>query len=189
MFNRVMLLRLRPHPRLLRTVPPLRCRHFFRFFRSKSPQNSHLDDNLFHPFSKSPHPAIRARGEAVQSLAPCPVCATSHDIFHVHTNTQPPLVRFECPDCGWPTHCSEEHWKEDEEHQKYCKRLKEANEDEHDLRSGRPLPEFDLPGACHPCPESNQYLSWRRTAGIRRSHFLCKLGCLLVHPWFSVHGH
>lgn len=151
-----MFLRLRPRPRLLRPAPLIRSRYFFQFFRNKLPKNDNPRDNLFHPFSKSPSPAIRARGEAVQSLAPCPVCATSHDLFHVHANTQPPLVQFECPDCGWPTHCSEEHWKEDEEHQKYCKRLKEANEDEHDLRSGRHLPEFDLPGACPPCPESNQ---------------------------------
>ncbi|KAF7793095.1 hypothetical protein EIP86_004202 [Pleurotus ostreatoroseus] len=55
-------------------------------------------------------------------------------------------MMFECPDCGWPTHCSEEHWKEDEEHRKYCGRLREVNEDEHDLRSGRRLREFELPG-------------------------------------------
>ena len=103
-------------------------------------------DNLFHPFSKSPFPAVRARGEAIQSIAPCPVCTSSHVHAHAHTQAQPRAVKFECPDCGWPTHCSEEHWKEDEEHQKYCSRLREANEDEHDLRSGRRLREFELPG-------------------------------------------
>ncbi|CCL99340.1 uncharacterized protein FIBRA_01358 [Fibroporia radiculosa] len=88
------------------------------------------EDNLVHSFSQSPFPAIRARGEAIQKLAPCP----------------PRAVKFECPDCGWPTHCSEEHWRQDEEHKKYCGRLREVNEDEHDLRSGRRLREFELPG-------------------------------------------
>ena len=101
-------------------------------------------DNLFHPFSKSPFPPVRARGEAIQNLAPCPVC---HDHGHTHTKVQSRLVKFECPDCGWPTHCSEDHWKEDVDHQKYCRRLREANEDEHDLRSGRRVREFELPGA------------------------------------------
>jgi hypothetical protein len=38
------------------------------------------------------------------------------------------------------------HWVSDKEHAKYCPRLREANEDEHDLRSGRRIWEFDLPG-------------------------------------------
>jgi splicing suppressor protein 51 len=101
-------------------------------------------DNLFHPFSKSPFPAVRVRGEAVQLLAPCPVCASSHN--NPHHQAQPRAVKFECPQCGWPTHCSEEHYLEDKEHTKYCSRLREANEDEHDLRSGRRLREFELPG-------------------------------------------
>ncbi|KXN90538.1 Protein MSS51, mitochondrial [Leucoagaricus sp. SymC.cos] len=104
------------------------------------------EDDLFHPFSKSPFPAVRQRGEAIKQLAPCPVCASSHTHIHAHTQAQPRAVKYECPDCGWPTHCSEEHWKEDTEHQKYCQRLREANEDEHDLRSGRRLHEFELPG-------------------------------------------
>ena len=118
----------------------------------KTPEPVLSEDDLFHQFSKSPFPAIRARGEAIQKLAPCPVCATAHhdhDGMHTHAyaQAQPKAVKFECPDCGWPTHCSEEHWKEDEEHRKYCGRLREVNEDEHDLRSGRRLREFELPGA------------------------------------------
>ena len=104
-------------------------------------------DDLFHPFSASPIPAIRARGEAIRQLAPCPVCADEHEGMHAHTQAQPKAVAFECPDCGWPTHCSEEHWRADEEHERYCGRLREANEDEHDLRSGRRMREFELPGA------------------------------------------
>ncbi|KAI0797634.1 zinc-finger of mitochondrial splicing suppressor 51-domain-containing protein [Abortiporus biennis] len=127
-------------------------RTLFGFF--KKPQTPRVQvkppvlsqDDLFHPFSKSPFPAVRARGEAIQQLASCPVCASSHDHLHAHTKSQPKAVKFECPDCGWPTHCSEEHWAQDEEHKKYCSRLREVNEDEHDLRSGRRLREFELPG-------------------------------------------
>ena len=95
-------------------------------------------DDLFHPFSKSPIPSIRARGERIRSLAPCPVSMSKYKVRR--------LVNFECPDCGWPTHYSEKEWAEDTEHGKYVARLREANEDEHDLRSGREMSEFKLPG-------------------------------------------
>ncbi|KAI0035726.1 zinc-finger of mitochondrial splicing suppressor 51-domain-containing protein [Vararia minispora EC-137] len=103
-------------------------------------------DNLFHPFSKSPFPAVRARGEAIRSLAPCPVCSEDHGSDLEFPKPFPKAVGFDCPNCGWPTHCSEEHWRMDKEHEKYCSRLREVNEDEHDLRSGRRLREFELPG-------------------------------------------
>ncbi|KAG5638153.1 hypothetical protein H0H81_001538 [Sphagnurus paluster] len=132
---------------------PSYSRPIFSLFRSNKTQQKPNDpvpllsqDDLFHPFSVSPFPAIRARGEAIKQLAPCPVCASTHSHIHAHTQAQPRAVKYECPDCGWPTHCSEEHLKEDQEHQKYCSRLREANEDEHDLRSGRRLREFELPG-------------------------------------------
>jgi len=95
-------------------------------------------DNLFHPLSRSPFPALRARAEAVKSMAPCPVCLEEHG------ERRP--VHFDCPDCGWPTHDSAMHWDSDKQHSKYCSRLRETNEDEHDLRSGRRIWEFDLPG-------------------------------------------
>ncbi|KAJ3977662.1 zinc-finger of mitochondrial splicing suppressor 51-domain-containing protein [Lentinula raphanica] len=106
------------------------------------------EDDLFHPFSKSPFPEVRAKGQTISSMAPCPVCASGSSHAHEHNHEKPEVknVSFECPDCGWPTHCSEEHWKADKEHEKYCSRLREANEDEHDLRSGRRMPEFELPG-------------------------------------------
>ena len=129
----------------------VQSRTVFSWFKSKPQKPNPKDkvpilsqDDLFHPFSKSPFPAIRARGEAIQKLAPCPVCASSHE--HLHGHGSPKAVKFECPDCGWPTHCSEEHWAADEEHKKYCSRLREVNEDDHDLRSGRRLREFELPG-------------------------------------------
>ncbi|KDN52744.1 hypothetical protein K437DRAFT_253945 [Tilletiaria anomala UBC 951] len=95
-------------------------------------------DDLFHPLSKSPIPAMQARGERVRALAPCPVSMARDGVRRP--------VRFECPDCGWPTHYSEKEWREDPEHGKYVTRLREANEDEHDLRSGREMHEFKLPG-------------------------------------------
>ncbi|KAF5386750.1 hypothetical protein D9615_001641 [Tricholomella constricta] len=132
---------------------PESTRHIFGLFRKSQAKHKPKDpipilsqDNLFHPFSESPFPAVRARGEAIQQLAPCPVCASTHSHTHAHTKAQPRAVNYECPDCGWPTHCTEEHHKQDEEHQKYCSRLRETNEDEHDLRSGRRLREFELPG-------------------------------------------
>ncbi|KAJ7168205.1 zinc-finger of mitochondrial splicing suppressor 51-domain-containing protein [Mycena crocata] len=142
---------LRPHASCVSPTCPSSRRYFFNFFRKPPPPRAEpvpvlTADNLFHPFSKSPFPMLRARGKVIENLAPCPVCTSSHAQGHPHTHTQPRNVQFECPDCGWPTHCSEEHWKEDEEHQKYCLRLREANEDEHDLRSGRRMFEFELPG-------------------------------------------
>jgi predicted RNA-binding Zn-ribbon protein involved in translation (DUF1610 family) len=133
------------------TIPLLRTRSLFNLFKKAPPKPESKpilsQDNLFHPFSKSPFPAIVARGEAIKSLAPCPVCASHHGHIHAHTKAQPRAVTFECPDCGWPTHCTEEHWRDDNDHAKYCSRLREVNEDEHDLRSGRRLREFELPGA------------------------------------------
>ena len=140
----------------LKAAPPATTRTFISWFKTKPKPSSAqaqdaqpvlTEDNLFHPFSESPFPSIRARGEAIRQRAPCPVCASEHNGVHAHTKAQPKAVAFECPDCGWPTHCSEEHWAADQEHQKYCSRLREANEDEHDLRSGRRMREFELPGA------------------------------------------
>lgn len=136
--------------RLLANRP--RNRNFFSFFRrsTKSTQQEPspllTEDNLFHPFSKSPFPAVRARGEAIQSLATCPVCTSDNNTSNAHPKSQPLTVKFECPDCGFPTHCTQEHWTADVEHDKYCSRLREVNEDEHDLRSGRKMHEFQLPG-------------------------------------------
>ena len=148
------------------------------------------EDNLFHAFSKSPFPAIRARGEAIQKLAPCPVCAEEHH-DHAHAHAQPKAVKFECPNCGWPTHCSEEHWQADEEHRKYCGRLKEVNEDEHDLRSGRRLREFELPGMVvfYVDFTNSDTTRSRRSARHGSSDLVFELGHVLVHATIPVHGH
>ncbi|TRM62723.1 hypothetical protein BD626DRAFT_498234 [Schizophyllum amplum] len=113
-----------------RVRPLVARRQIFGLFKKKpaplkrpEPVPVLAQDDLFHPLSKSPFPDVRARGEAIKTLAPCPVCLEEHN----HA-TEP------CPDCGWPTHCSEEHWKSDPEH------------DEHDLRSQRRFREFEMPG-------------------------------------------
>lgn len=94
-------------------------------------------DNLFHPLSQSPIPAMRARGERVRALAPCP---------YTLTQGARKAVAYECPHSGWPTHAGRAEWEADPEKGKYIPRLREANEDEHDLRSGREVAEFRLPG-------------------------------------------
>ena len=115
-------------------------------------------DNLFHLFSESPLPGIRRRANFMKTHAYCP--HPSHHKTRIPTSpldlearkvegktTLPPAhVRFECPDCGIPVYCSENHWADDyEAHMDLCELLRDANEDDHDLRSGRHFPEFEYP--------------------------------------------
>jgi hypothetical protein len=116
-------------------------------------------DNLFHPFSTSPIPEMRQRAAFTKQHAYCPhpshqqtrIPTSPHDpesrkVPEVSTQT-PAHVRFECPDCGIATYCTEEHWADDyESHLEICDTLRQINEDDHDLRSGRWFPEFDYPG-------------------------------------------
>lgn len=117
-----------------------------------------IPNNLFHPFSSSPSPEIRRRAAFIKQNAYCP--HPDHHQTRLPTNpddpearksvqgTEPPKhVSFECPDCGIPVSCSEEHWADDyESHLEICDTLREINEDDHDLRSGRFFPEFEYPG-------------------------------------------
>lgn len=115
-------------------------------------------DNLFHPFSVSPLPEIRKRAMFMKTHAYCP--HPSHHQTRMPTSPNDPEarkvkgksslppahVRFECPDCGIPVSCSEDHWADDyETHMEICDQLREINEDDHDLRSGRVFPEFEYP--------------------------------------------
>ena len=127
---------------------------------SPSPERPLLQpDNLFHMFSESPSPEIRKRAMFMKTHAYCPHPShhqtrmpTSPNDLEARkgkdTSSMPPAhVRFECPDCGIPVYCSEEHWADDyETHMEICDTLREANEDDHDLRSGRYFPEFEYPG-------------------------------------------
>ena len=114
-------------------------------------------NNLFHSFSNSPSPELRRRAAFMRTHAYCPhpshhptrMPISPHDseARKEKTTQAPALVRFECPDCGIPVSCSEEHWADDyESHIEICDTLRQVNEDDHDLRSGRFFPEFDYPG-------------------------------------------
>ncbi|KAH8153475.1 uncharacterized protein LAJ45_02288 [Morchella importuna] len=95
-------------------------------------------NNLFHSMDKSPSPSMRERAAAIKRTAYCP---------HPDHASSPQHVKFTCSDCGVPTYCSEDHWAADyENHILICDALREANEDDHDLRSGRFFPEFEYPG-------------------------------------------
>lgn len=118
-----------------------------------------LSDNLLHSYTNSPLPEIRKRAAFLKHHAYCP--HPSHHQTRLVTSpadfearkvagktTQPPAkVRFECPDCKMPVYCCEEHWQDDYEmHLEICDTLKQINEDDHDLRSGRFFYEFKYPG-------------------------------------------
>ena len=115
-------------------------------------------ENLFHSFSASPIPEIRRRAAYIKHHAYCP-----HPSHRKTRATFAPFdpearkgdgpeslpaarVNFECPDCGVPVSCCEEHWADDyETHLEFCDVLKQINEDDHDLLSGRYFEEFDYP--------------------------------------------
>ncbi|KAI9766915.1 MAG: translational activator for mitochondrial COX1 [Geoglossum simile] len=114
--------------------------------------------NLFHRFSESPSPSIRRRAAFIKQHAYCPhpdhhqtrlSSGPDDPVAQNRTNaSQPPMhVSFECADCGIPVYCSEGHWADDfENHLEICDTLRQINEDDHDLRSGRFFPEFEYPG-------------------------------------------
>lgn len=91
-------------------------------------------DNLFHPLITSPILSIRQKAMKIKSLAACPTSGL------LERN------EYTCPNCGFPTHCSEEHYQLDQErHERQsCDALRQINEDLHDLESGRQFPEFAL---------------------------------------------
>lgn len=138
-----------------RGIPVSSARSFFRYMQqAKTQPSSSTDtstktqDDMFHPLSSSPFPELRARAQSIKKMSHCPVCTHVHTSGKdkINTPTQPKMVEFDCPDCGYPTHCSENHWRVDEEHRRYCSRLREINEDDHDLRSRRQKIEYVLPG-------------------------------------------
>ena len=112
-------------------------------------------DDLFHSFSNSPIPEIRRRAAFIRQHAYCPhpdhrptrVPANPADAQAKSGNQPPAHVEFECPDCGVPVYCGKEHWADNyEAHLEICDTLRQINEDDHDLRSGRFFPEFEYAG-------------------------------------------
>lgn len=115
-------------------------RHLGNFLRSvfcmdlpPSPDQPTVE-NRFHPWDKSPCPDLRMRAATIKARAKCPV--TGKDI------------NYTCPLSGIPTHHSRKAWEQDKKYHETekWKILKKVNIYEHDLRSGRPFPEFDFPG-------------------------------------------
>ncbi|KGQ12534.1 hypothetical protein BB8028_0003g10870 [Beauveria bassiana] len=111
-------------------------------------------DDLFHSFTDSPVPEFRRRAAFMRQHAYCPhpdhrptKMSTLPDGEQPQTGDMPPAkVDFDCPDCGIPVYCSKEHWMDHyEEHLKICDTLRQINEDDHDLRSGRVFHEANLP--------------------------------------------
>ncbi|KAL6791838.1 zinc-finger of mitochondrial splicing suppressor 51 domain-containing protein [Trichoderma sp. SZMC 28012] len=115
-------------------------------------------DDLFHPFSESPVPEFRRRAAFMKQHAYCPHPDHKHARVPLDASAvdgaapatggdMPPAnVDFECPDCGIAVYCSKEHWMDDyENHLKICDTLRQINEDDHDLRSGRVFHEGNLP--------------------------------------------
>ncbi|KAF1844092.1 uncharacterized protein K460DRAFT_397249 [Cucurbitaria berberidis CBS 394.84] len=114
------------------------------------------EDNLFNSFTNSPIPQIRKRAAFMRQHAYCP--HPSHQPTRAaknpmdlearkssSTGAPPAHVDFECPDCGIPVYCCEEHWADDyEAHLEVCDILRQSNEDDHDLRSGRFFKEFQF---------------------------------------------
>ena len=90
-------------------------------------------ENRFHPWDQSPSPDLRERAARIRTLARCPVTGKE--------------INYTCPISGIPTHHSREAWEQDKEYHasKRYELLKKVNIYEHDLRSGRPFPEFDFP--------------------------------------------
>ncbi|CCF47707.1 Mss51p [Colletotrichum higginsianum] len=121
---------------------------------SETPTPKLRSDDLFHSFTNSPIPEIRRRAAFMRQHAYCP--HPEHRATRVPTiaphgeenqaqtgQLAPAHVDFECPDCGVPVYCSKEHWMDNyEAHLEICDTLREINEDDHDLRSGRAFPEF-----------------------------------------------
>jgi len=131
----------------LKRIPPQQRRTIFGFLKSKSKVIEPTpvapiiaSDDLFHPLSQSPIPTLRQKANRIKSLSLCPV---SLDVYGEHIHPE-----YDCPNCGFPTHATRERWEEGKaEHDEVCGRLREVNEDEHDLRSGRRMTEFDnMPG-------------------------------------------
>lgn len=108
----------------------------FKSIFSRSP----IKKEKLYPLTASPIAALRERGSIIMNYSLCPVCEEA-------TGGERRSPKFECPDCGFPTHCSKVHWKEDAmPHSKICSLLRQVNLDEHDVHSGRPMLEFEFPG-------------------------------------------
>jgi len=129
---------LKTSPKLSVTVPQEKVPHPLDSDNSKRLRLT--QDNLFHPLINSPILNLRQKAMAIKSLALCPTSGLLEG------------NEFTCPNCGFPTHCSEDHYKLDQErHERHtCDSLRMINEDLHDIHSGRDFREFTLRGIPSP---------------------------------------
>lgn len=104
-------------------------------------------DDLFHPMSTSPIPAMREKAARIRKSSLSPLLRKP--------------VAFDCKHSGWPTHATEAEWEEDQaNHARYWPLLRQTNEDEHDLRSGRKIFEFDNMPEAQPYEEAVSMANW-----------------------------
>ncbi|KAG5947651.1 hypothetical protein E4U59_000078 [Claviceps monticola] len=100
----------------------------------------------------------------------------------------PALVDFECPDCGLPVYCSKEHWMDHyEEHLEICDTLRQINEDDHDLKSGRFFEETVLAGEQFEDAKVNMtnwdtFMYTRQFTGVDSERPLRQITRLLTYP-------
>jgi splicing suppressor protein 51 len=95
------------------------------------------EDNLFNSFTDSPIPQIRKRAAFMRQHAYCPhpdhkptrAAKNPMDLEarkSSESGAPPAHVDFECPDCGIPVYCCEEHWADDyEAHLEVCDVLRQ----------------------------------------------------------------
>ncbi|QUC18640.1 uncharacterized protein UV8b_02881 [Ustilaginoidea virens] len=156
-------------------------------------------DDLFHPFSSSPVPEFRRRAAFMRQHAYCPhpdhaptklptVTQKPDGDEGANPNMPPAHVDFECPDCGFPVYCNEEHWMDHyEEHLKICDTLRQINEDDHDLRSGRVfqegnLPDLQLDEAAVNMTNWDTFMYTREFAAVNSDRSMRQITRLLTYP-------
>ncbi|KAF7549584.1 hypothetical protein G7046_g8306 [Stylonectria norvegica] len=168
----------------------------------KAPEASSVrlaEEDLFHPFSSSPVPEFRRRAAFMKQHAYCPhpdhqatkmptVAAKPDDAAATSGTQAPKHVDFECPDCGLPVYCCEEHWQDDyEKHLEICDTLKQINEDDHDLRSGRVfheanLPDIQLDEAAINMTNWDTFMYTREFAAVNSDRSMRQITRLLTYP-------
>ena len=116
------------------------------------------------PLSASPYADLRQMADEIKQYSSDPVQIEAGDLLpstewndplkipsgSTYLEAQPKSRErpiHECPNCGWPTHASQASWELDQQrHAQVCPTLRQWTEDEHDLRSGRPMWELNFPG-------------------------------------------
>ena len=139
-------------------------KHFLKKFTNPwaTQKTPNLNNNLCHKLSESPSPGFQNLGKVITRDGSCPTCETK-GVAH------PKKPVYECPDCGFPTHCSKEHYLADYENHKangLCDSLRIINEDGHDIYCRQPT-EFIMPEE-QPYDEAINLSNWEALLYTRR---------------------